>query len=183
MAKEQPALVVVQFPRSAAFKEREEGFSRYSGSSDEIEDDVHTDFIVTRNDQGACHSRLFHLNVASLLTGAPVANLFKYTNECGPRMSCQAWHRAFFWNRSGTGILILNPLSGIRRGNLFVGTKPNSLSAWSSEPLSMQLITNSSEASFRLRRASAIVLPWVVRSSGGQCAMYHSPSRFSSPKR
>jgi len=41
--------VVVRFTRSAAFKERQKGFSCYSSGSDEIEDDVHTDFIVTRN--------------------------------------------------------------------------------------------------------------------------------------
>src|SRR5437899_2233878 len=60
--------------------------------------------------------------------------------------------------------------------------QPSSRRACSRVPRSKQLTTKSSDASIRFFFASASVLPWVVMSNGGQCAMYQPSSFLRTPK-
>jgi len=162
-------------------QQSEKGLASDSRCSDQRQDNVLPDLIVSREDQRTGNARFFHFDVAAVLARSPVSELLEHTHELLPGKWRQARHGSGFWKRSGRGMVISKAFCGIRRAARSTRTNPSSRRAWSKVPRSRQLTKNSSAASRRLRLASSALLPCVVRSSGGQCAMCQRPSRFTTP--
>jgi hypothetical protein len=64
---------------SAIVQKRKESLPRNSRGTDQVQDYIGADVIIPRDNQRPRHSRLFHLDMASLLSRGVVSELLKNT--------------------------------------------------------------------------------------------------------
>jgi len=69
---------------STTFEEGKKSFPRYPRCSNEVVDDVEPNFIITRDNQGPCNSRLLKFYVTAALPCLAVPQLLENADELFP---------------------------------------------------------------------------------------------------